>query len=242
MDGVDEPAIELEDASGLDELPRLGALADDVRRRLYRYVVAADAPVGRDDVAQACDLSRSLAAYHLDRLVADGLLDVSFERLTGRTGPGAGRPAKLYRRSEREFRVSVPPRDYELPAKLLAAAVEEAGDHGDVRRALAGTAQRCGVEIGTSVADQCPGRARTERVRCLRRALEVRGYEPYDDGDQLRLRNCPFDSLSAEHRDLVCGMNLALLQGVVDALGGTRLSAALDPRDGECCVAFDKKP
>src|SRR3954467_11626577 len=106
------------DASGLDELPRLGALADDVRRRLYRYVVAADSPVGRDDAAQACEVSRSLVAYHLDRLVEEGLLEVTFERLTGRTGPGAGRPAKLYRRSARQFHVSLPPRDYELPARL----------------------------------------------------------------------------------------------------------------------------
>jgi predicted ArsR family transcriptional regulator len=211
-----------------------------MRRRLYRYVAGADGPVGRDEAAAACEVSRSLAAYHLDRLVDDGLLDASFERLTGRSGPGAGRPAKLYRRSPHQFQVSLPPRDYELPARLLARAVQEAATHGDTARALAEVAHRYGVEVGTGVADRCPGRARSERARCLRGALEARGYKPYEDGPQLRLHNCPFDALAADHRTLVCGMNLELLRGLLEALGSTGLAPALDPREGDCCVAFNR--
>jgi predicted ArsR family transcriptional regulator len=118
--------------------------------------------------------------------------------------------------------------------------MESIDEQGDAKRALAGAAHRYGIEVGTSVANRCPGRAASERRRCLRDALEARGYEPYDEGNQLRLHNCPFDALASEHRNLVCGMNLELLQGVVDALGGTKLSARLDPRDGNCCVAFDR--
>jgi predicted ArsR family transcriptional regulator len=230
------------DDPGFDELPRLGALAEPVRRQLYRYVVAAPRPVSRDEAADACGTSRSLAAYHLDRLVEDELLEASFERRSGRSGPGAGRPAKLYRRSSLQLQISVPPRDYEVPARLLAAAVERAGADGDVRRALEVVAHAYGVEVGTVALERAPGRARTERVRCLHDVLERRGYEPYEDGDDVRLHNCPFDALAGDHRDLVCSMNADLLRGAAETIGGTGLDATLDPRDGECCVAFLRRP
>jgi predicted ArsR family transcriptional regulator len=230
IDEMDDP--------GFDALTHLGALAEPVRRQLYRFVVAAPMAVSRDEAADACGVSRSLAAYHLDRLVDDELLEASFERRTGKSGPGAGRPAKLYRRSSLQLHVSVPPRDYEVPARLLAAAVERAGAAGDVRQALAVVAHAYGVEVGTVALDRAPGRARRERVRCLRGVLERRGYEPYEEGDDVRLHNCPFDALAGDHRDLVCGMNAELLRGAADTIGGTGLDATLDPRDGECCVAF----
>src|SRR5687767_2042609 len=110
--------------SGLDDLDRVAGLADPVRRALYRHVTAAGEPVGRDAAAAAAGISRSLAAYHLDRLVDDGLLEAKFQRLSGRTGPGAGRPAKVYSRSASRFEVSVPARDYEVPARLFATAIE----------------------------------------------------------------------------------------------------------------------
>src|SRR3712207_2554446 len=109
-------------------LERLGGLVDPVRRGLYRFVAGAGALVSRDEAAEAVDVGRSRAAYHLDRLGDDGLLRVAYQRRTGRSGPGARRPAKLYRRAPGEIPVSVPPRDYELAARLLATAVDGAGD------------------------------------------------------------------------------------------------------------------
>src|SRR5687768_18495624 len=109
---------------GRDDVASLGSLADPSRRALYEFVSRQPEPTGRDEAAAAAGLSRTLAAYHLDRMVEDGLLEVSFARRTGRTGPGAGRPAKLYRRASREFNVSLPPRDYELAAQIFADAVD----------------------------------------------------------------------------------------------------------------------
>src|SRR4051812_34198583 len=107
------------------QVTAVAALAEPTRRRLYEYVVRRPQPVGRDEAAGAVGVPRATTAFHLDRLVADGLLEVSFERRSGRTGPGAGRPAKLYRRSDCAVAVSLPARHYELAAELLAAAVEE---------------------------------------------------------------------------------------------------------------------
>jgi predicted ArsR family transcriptional regulator len=219
-----------------NDLNGISGLADPVRRALYRHVVAAGVPVGREAAAQALGISRSLAAYHLDRLVDDGLLEARYERLTHRRGPGAGRPAKLYVRSAAQFEVSLPSRDYEIAARLLAEALDR-DDSG--RAALARVAHRFGNEIGAEVARRCGDGTSAEVVRCLVDLLEERGYEPYDDGGTIRLRNCPFHNLASDHRDLVCGMNLAVMEGATDSLGARAIRPRLDPRPGQCCVAFE---
>ncbi len=199
----------------LDDLDALTALADPVRRRLYEVVCDARRPTGRDEAAAAAGLSRSLAAYHLDRLARSGLLEVSYGRPPGRGGPGAGRPAKLYRRASAEFALCAPPRDYALLAEILLRA-----DRDDVRR----SARAVGREIG-------------RQSGSLREALRSRGYEPFADGGAIRLGNCPFHALVAEHRDAVCNLNLALVQGILAGLGAAGRKAVLDPGGAGCCVA-----
>ncbi|KIQ66674.1 transcriptional regulator [Kitasatospora griseola] len=205
-----------------DSYTVLGALADPVRRRLYRQVAGAPEEVGRDAAAEAAGVSRSLAAFHLDKLVEAGLLAVSYRRLSGRTGPGAGRPAKLYRRAEGEFAVSVPPRSYDTAGRLLAETVERAGLDRELQAAAkaAGAADPEGAGSGAD----------------LEEVLRVRGYAPFWDGEVLRLRNCPFHALAEEFPGLVCGMNLALLDG----LAGEEWSPAMDACAGGCCVALSK--
>ncbi len=221
-----------------DQLDGLRALTDPVRKALYRHVVSQRHAVGREEAAQATGVSRSLAAYHLDRLVEDGLLEARFERLGRRGGPGAGRPSKLYRRSPVQLQVSVPPRDYETAARLLADAL----DHEDAptRSALHQRARDFGVELGTETAHRShESRAAHPITACLEAVLAERGYEPYDDNGTIRVRNCPFHALAAEHQELVCGMNLAVMEGVLQGIGGQGIQARLDPRPNECCVAFD---
>ena len=208
-----------------DDLDAIALLADPARRAAYRVVVeAAPEPVGRDEVAAALGVGRTLAAFHLDKLVAAGLLEASFARRTGRTGPGAGRPAKLYRRAAADHEVTVPPRRYLSAAELLAEAVERAG----ADEALYAVALAHGREDAVPGAD-------------LVQALTDRGYEPTVDADAdeetIRLRNCPFHVLAGDFPPLVCGMNLALVSGLVE---GTDWQARLEPTSGHCCVALSK--
>jgi predicted ArsR family transcriptional regulator len=209
------------------DLDRLSVLSDPVRGRLFEHVRHSAAPVGREDAAAAAGISRSLAAYHLDKLVEHGLLAATYSRPEGRGGPGAGRPAKVYSPADDEVSVSVPARDYELVARLLAAAAEsDAG--GGARAALRDVAGRAGAALAEHAADDS-----------LLELLARGGYEPYEDGEGvIRLRNCPFHRLAAEHRELVCGMNEAYLAGVVAGAGRDDLSAALEPEPGRCCVAI----
>lgn len=208
-----------------DALSGLGTLADPVRRRLYDYVASQDEPVRREDAAAAAGISRTLAAYHLDRLAEAGLLATSYARPAGQSGPGAGRPAKQYERVQDELTVSLPPRNYPLLARLLADAVA-ADPSGAVRQALAAAAE-------------AEGRAAAEQGADLLSALTEGGYEPAvtDSGD-IELRNCPFHQLSQRHTELVCGLNHALLRGVLAGRGEEPARAELAPRTGRCCVVI----
>jgi len=215
----------------MTDLASLSSLDDPVRRRLYEVVRERTEPVGRDEAAAAAGVGRALAVYHLDKLVEAGLLTASYQRPPGRGGPGAGRPAKLYTRSDREFAVTVPPREYELAARLLIRAVES-DSSGHSRTALLDAARRLGAELGSRFADGDAG---------LEEALAEHGYEPRRGHDDvIRLRNCPFHQLAEQHRDVTCGMNLGLIQGIVAGLGADGLHPVLDPRPGHCCVAIEQ--
>ncbi len=211
------------DTAGIEAI---GALADGVRRALYDVVIDADHPVGRDEAAEAVGVARQTAAYHLDRLADEGLLDVSYERLSGRSGPGAGRPAKLYQRSGAEHDVTLPPRRYLLAARILLEAVAGEGGTERSRRddeeldRLAGAARRTGEGLAKAGLDE---------------ALRANGYEPVERAGEVRFRNCPFHALVAEDRQTTCALNHALVEGMIAGSGDDR-RAVLDPEEGYCCV------
>ena len=221
--------MSLEDAAG--RLARLGVLQDPVRRRLYDHVARQPEPVGRDAAAAAAGVSRRLAAFHLDRLADAGLLAVSYRRLTGRRGPGAGRPAKLYARAPEEMSVTVPPRDYELAARLFATTVAALGDTAVTT--MVPVAREAGRELAARFTADAGDPA--EPQRRLDALLEALGYEAFDDGPATRLRNCPFGRLAQDLRQLVCTANLYLLRGVLEQLAPD-MTALLDPVPGGCCV------
>jgi predicted ArsR family transcriptional regulator len=222
-----------------DDLAAVCSLGEPVRRALYEYVAAQPGDVSRNEAAEALGIQRPLAAFHLDRLVEAGLLEAAFRRLTGRSGPGAGRPAKVYRRSASERAVSLPPRQYDLAAELMAEALENAGDRparGSLRRVARAFGRRVGEEVRAGLSSRA---GRQRRMTAVAEALGRYGYEPRPDGAALRLGNCPFHALSQRHRDLVCGMNLSLLEGLVEALGESDLEARRD--HGNCCVTVAAK-
>jgi predicted ArsR family transcriptional regulator len=228
--------------NGSDELEQqlegLGLLGDRIRRAIYLHVVSSGGEVSRAQAARAAGVSRSVASFHLDRLVEEGLLEAGFRRLSGRTGPGAGRPSKLYRRSGRQLDVTLPPRRYELAAKLMAAAVDHS-PASQAREALAENARARGLRLGTEARARAGARPSRRRLLAeLAATLVAQGYEPELAGAELRLRNCPFHALVGEHTQLVCGMNLDLLEGMAAGLAIPGLKPVLAPRPGLCCVCF----
>ncbi len=209
------------------DVSAVAALDEPTRRRLYDHVVRQQAPVSRDEAAAALGLARQTAAFHLDRLADESLLDVVYERRSGRTGPGAGRPAKLYRRSAKQVSVNLPERQYELAGRLLAQALEESEATGEPVRSVL---HRKAHEVGAGLAGRHTG---------VFDLLERYGFEPRYDGDAIVLGNCPFHALAREHTQTVCGMNLHLLRGVLEGLDEHGRQACLAPGDGHCCVRLE---
>lgn len=207
-----------------------------MRRALYRFVVGEHAPVSREQAAAGVGVAHHVAKFNLDRLVEEGLLEAEYRRPAGRGGPGAGRPAKLYRRADLAVEVSLPERRYDVAGQLLARAVARA-ERTDTRvgDALHDVAHEAGRELGSAVGGT--GRRTTKKVtERVVDALAEQGFEPIEGKDGIRLANCPFHTLAAEETALVCGMNLALVEGVLDGIGATKLTAELDPAPSRCCV------
>lgn len=222
-----------------DAIARISLLGEPVRYALYRYVSGKAEPVGRDEAARAVKTTRENAAFHLDKLVSEGLLTTSYRRLGGKSGPGAGRPAKLYRRSGMEIQVAVPARRYELVAELFAQALEARAGK-DPQDAVARAARSLGVTLGEEARARARDRAgRRPQAPAAIEVLREQGFEPVEEPrGVVRLRNCPFDALAKGHRDLVCGMNLAFMRGVLAGLEESGLKASFDPQLGMCCVAL----
>jgi len=226
-----------------ERIAAFSSLADPTRRRLYLYAVSRPEGAGRDEAAEATGISRGLAAFRLDRLIHDGLLVADYRRLTGRTGPGAGRPAKIYRRSERELSFSVPRRNYELLARLFAQAMSSTTSDTTLD-ALLVAANELGVSLGVEARRTAGARAGRQRLlEAAAAVLDENGFEPRAEGNAcLVLGNCPFSPLAREYMDLVCRANLALMQGLASGLRIKGVEAVLELRPGRCCVAFQPVP
>jgi predicted ArsR family transcriptional regulator len=223
------------------QLTGLASLADPLRRALYRHVTERGEPVSRDDAARAVGISRPLAAYHLDKLLHDGLLQARYQRRSPRQGPGAGRPAKHYLPAPDPIELSLPTRDYATLADLLANAVE-ADPSGTAHTALHHAAATLGTTLATQATPPPTGDP-AQVPATLHQVLANRGYQPANDPDgTIRLRNCPFDGIASHHRELVCGANHAILQALTEGLGGhPPTHATLDPQPGRCCVILTRQ-
>ncbi|MGO1539212.1 MAG: helix-turn-helix transcriptional regulator [Leucobacter sp.] len=215
----------MNDQRGAEPLDEVGLLSEPVRRRLYEFVIAQAEASTRDEVAGATGISRSLAAYHLDKLAKMGLLDISYARTGGRSGPGAGRPAKRYARSKREISVTLPPRRYDLFARIIATAADSV-QAPEFRDALSDAADREGELLGTEAGD-------------VMTALVAAGYEPVTrETDEVVLRNCPFHSVVHDHAELACGLNHAFVAGILQGAEEDRDRAELCPGAERCCVVI----
>lgn len=225
-----------------EQVDALSSLHEPVRRALYQHVAGQTTEVSREQAARAVGISRILAAFHLDRLVEAGLLEPMYRRLSGRTGPGAGRPSKLYRRANRQFALLLPERHYDVLARLFAEALESQ-QAAPGRNQLRAAARKLGKGLGNQAANRARGKT-GERRRLGEglRLLRDYGFEPSRQGEWIILRNCPFDALARDHRDLVCGANFALMEGFVDGLRARGLQARLAPEDGRCCVLLAAAP
>lgn len=217
------------------QVASLAALGEPIRRDLYRFVVAQSEPVSREAAAAGIGVPRHVAKFHLDKLEEDGLLEVEYRRPPGRSGPGAGRPSKLYRRANRQLAVSLPGRRYEVAAQILAEGIETATRTGrPVGAVLSEVARATGREWGEQAAE-----TDRDELAAAGRVLAAAGYEPHRSTGHLRLANCPFHDVAIRHTELICGINRDLISGMLEALPAPEVRAELDPGPDRCCVTVN---
>ena len=222
------------------DLMAVALLAEPTRQQLYLYIRERQEPVGREEAARDTGIKPRLAAFHLDRMAEAGLLDVEYRRLSGRVGPGAGRPAKVYSLSWRSFSVEIPQTRYALAASMMATALSAGGQRADGTESLQDVATSVGQNLGEEIRRQA--RTKPGRLEAVKTKLKQLGYEPQvqDSGDWT-MRNCIFAELSKSHRDLVCPMNAAFMTGLV---GGAHLpSIHVERRTARpgCCVQLTSR-
>lgn len=220
-----------------DAVSALSLLNDDVRRRLYRVVRRSPQPVTREEAAQAISISPKLAAFHLDRLVDVGLL-LADHQIPAGSRRRVGRAPKRYRPSQSEVSMSVPARHYDLVGEILLDAIAETRAGVGPQESAFHVAYERGQEMGRErQAEIRRGRLGAERTIGEARALlERMGYEPADDSNGIALRNCPFHALAQRSPEVVCGLNVSFIDGLLRGLGNTNVKAELAPQPGLCCV------
>jgi predicted ArsR family transcriptional regulator len=144
----------------------------------------------------------------------------------------------LYHRAAGEIALSIPERHYDLAAELLTRAVENAADGSvTVADALHTVAREEGRSIGELLRPS-DGHSRRELIDQLAELLSDQGYEPQVEDSTITLRNCPFHALAKEHQELVCGMNLEFIKGLIEAGDLPDTAARLNPAPGRCCVSL----
>jgi predicted ArsR family transcriptional regulator len=225
-----------------EAIAAVAALSDDLRRRMYGFIRRAGHPVTRDEAAASVGISRKLAAFHLDKLVAVGLLDADYANLSGLRR--VGRVPKVYQPAAVDVQLSIPPREPGLLADILLDAVLARGGPVDGRQSAVEAAGSRGRRLGQAERARVRGRLGPERALTLaERVLERHGFEPVRDSPALvRLGNCPFRPYAVRSDGLVCLINHAFLAGFIDGLGARGVQASLLARAGCCCVELGSAP
>jgi len=215
----------------------VAALEDDLRHGMYEFIRTARAPVTREQAAQAVGISRKLAAFHLDKLVAAGLLRSHYEPVGGLRK--VGRTPKVYEPVDADIRISIPERQHDVLAAILIEAVLTGRGDETARQSAMRVAHERGQTVAAVEREQLrPGRLGAERALTLSEGLLNRhGYEPDRVSPVcVALRNCPFHPMAGQAPELVCGLNHAFLTGFLTGLDAPTVEAVLEPRTGECCV------
>lgn len=223
------------------EIASVAALGDPIRQRLYEYVVDQAEPVSRDMAASGVNVARHVAKFHLDKLEEEGLLEAEYRRPSGKTGPGAGRPTKFFRRSSREISVSIPERHYDLAARVLAQAIT-ASETGGISIAVA--LEKTAANFGQLMAQEVQSKlgeasSKTHVADAISEVLDEHGYEPRKEEGRVVLANCPFHSLATEYTALICGINHNLMNALINELPPS-FKADLEPTPGRCCVTLNE--
>ncbi len=193
-----------------------GTLGDPTRRGIYVTIRESAEPMTASQIAELFEIHANVARHHLDRLVADGYLQVTRKRPSGRTGPGAGRPAKHYEPTRKNVSVQFPARRYDLLAELLLRVIERIAPDN-----AAAIADEIGREYGRELAAEIgfPDESGYDTAAiAVAKALIGVGFEveARPGEHELVTRFCPFGESAKNHPAIVCQLDQGLVSGLLE--------------------------
>jgi predicted ArsR family transcriptional regulator len=215
------------------------ALGDPTRRAIFIAVRESPEPMTSAAIAELFTIHPNVARHHLDKLAADGYLQVSHRRPAGRTGPGAGRPAKCYETTEKAIDVHFPSRRPDLLVELLVRLVQRLAPD-DIAAVAEDVGRQYGrelaAEVGTPEED-----GYQEAVTAVAQAMSGLGFGISQDTSaatsRLLTSHCPFGAAAAGHPDVVCSLDRGIVSGLFERLSD-RCEPVLHPHTDpvEACV------
>jgi predicted ArsR family transcriptional regulator len=199
------------------------------RQILLEALRGSEAPLGVTELAERLDVHPNTVRFHLDALVAEGLVDRRLEEPTGR-----GRPRTVHTPHPGMDRGGQ--RQYQLLAKILLGQLSTSPDPG----AAAEAAGRNwgGYLIEHITPSHQPGAA--EAAQRLTAMMADLGFAPEPDGDpaeRIRLRHCPFLELAEENSSTLCPLHLGLMQGALTEIRAPIEATSLEPfAEPDACI------
>jgi predicted ArsR family transcriptional regulator len=221
---------------------RLDVIGDHELRETLLFARAQPQPVTADEVTASQGIHRNVARGRLERLAEAGLLIASFERRTGRVGPGAGRPAKTYRVAPELTAIEFPERRYEQLIGLVVDVLPERGRRDRLHEV--------GIGFGRDLARQARLRSAKTFPTALRRVCAALGRLGYQasvaemTGERavITTATCPLRPLIRAHPGLAPldrGMWSALVARAFDGVDVDQIvcdTPSCDRDDADCRV------
>lgn len=194
------------------------ALGDPTRRAVYIAIRESTGPMSTAGIAELFDIHPNVARHHLDKLAADGYLDVTHRRPNGRTGPGAGRPAKYYAVSSKQIDVHFPTHRHDVLSDMLVRIIDRIAPD-NIRE----VAEQVGTEVGRELAGEIGSPEDTGyegAVKAVVRAMTGIGFGVSSDvaGQRLLMSHCPFGDTAAAHPEVVCSLDRGMVRGLMGSL------------------------
>lgn len=218
------------------------------RNRVLQLVREHDGAVDAADLAARTGLHVTTVRFHLDVLCKEGAI-----RRINLSRPGVGRPRTGYLAVEQRV-------DYQMLAEVLALELGETAAERMQRAQHAGRmwarqmaeslpdGAEPGIDDGPSGVSDALDRAARMTVDVFDRMGFAPATEPPTGRQRvIRLHACPIRDLARAHRDVVCGVHLGLLQGLLttattaterSTTEAPALTAGLEPFvEPELCLA-----
>lgn len=188
------------------------ALGEETRFDIFRRIASSPEPLSVKELVSQLGMHHSAIRIHLNKLQEAGLIHAKKRHMPG----VVGRPQLAFLPSAQALSITLPPRNYELLARLamdLALAREDAESPEDfgVHWGRGYMRESGRFADGPAPLDEALDALMVE----LRQLGASSNVSRVDDGYQILETNCVFAELATDHAPLVCSLHQGVMRGML---------------------------